>query len=141
MVGSATILVESRDTKLSHAKGIFFLNVYLGAAAPTHCVASRDRELNRRMGLFSETFITWLVPPQFWWKAMTPNSCTRRAPSSAMLLDLGAAAPTCCVASRDREFNWSTNPSLASRDRELNWSTIFSLDITFFITIATMVAV
>jgi hypothetical protein len=42
----ALILVESHDTKLFHQKGVFFLNVDLGAAAPTHCMASRDRELN-----------------------------------------------------------------------------------------------
>jgi hypothetical protein len=46
------ILVESRDTELVfHRKGVFFLNVDLGAAAPTHCMASRDRALNQRMGL------------------------------------------------------------------------------------------
>jgi hypothetical protein len=66
MVGFTTILVESRHTKVFHTKGPFLRNV-----------------------------------------------------------DLGAAAPTRCVASRDREFNWSRNPSLASRDLELNWSRSF----------------
>jgi hypothetical protein len=138
MVGSAMILVESRDTKLFHMKGLFLLNVDLRAAAPMHCVASRDRELNWRKGLLFRKIYNMVGG------ILVESRDTKLFHTKGPFLrnvDLGAAAPTHCVASRDRELNWSRNPSLASRDRELNWSRNPSLDITLFTMAATTIAV